>query len=65
MGVSHPSQLYAVKLLEKNRVKKARKAVEEHYNWQRERYGEAFKKMGLGVYTGDGGSIIGSKLPKV
>ena len=34
-GVSHPSQHYAVKLLEPSRVKKARKAVEEHYNWQR------------------------------
>ena len=63
-GVSHPSQLYAVKLLEKNRVKRARKAVEEHYNWQRERYGEAFNKMGLGVYTGDGGFYHWLELPE-
>ena len=34
-GVSHPSQNYAVKLLEPGRVKQARKAVEQHYNWQR------------------------------
>ena len=63
-GVSHPSQLYAVKLLEPARVEKARKAVEMHYNWQRERYGEAFKDMGLGVYTGKGGFYHWLELPK-
>ena len=63
-GVSHPSQLYAVKLLEPRRVEKARKAVEEHYNWQRERYGRAFEDMGLGVYTGDGGFYHWLELPE-
>ena len=63
-GVSHPSQLYAVKLLESGRVKQARKAVEEHYNWQRKRYGEAFSNMGLGVYTGDGGFYHWLELPE-
>ena len=63
-GVSHPSQLYAVKLLEPERVKQARKAVEEHYNWQRKRYGEAFRNMGLGVYTGDGGFYHWLELPE-
>lgn len=63
-GVSHPSQHYAVKLLEPKRVKQARKAVEEHYNWQRERYGNAFKKMGLGIYTGKGGFYHWLELPK-
>jgi len=63
-GVSHPSQHYAIKLLESNRVKKARKAVEEHYNWQRERYGKAFKDMGLGVYTGNGGFYHWLELPE-
>ncbi len=63
-GVSHPSQLYAVKLLEPGRVKKARKAVEEHYNWQRERYGQAFEEMGLGVFTGDGGFYHWLELPE-
>ena len=63
-GVSHPSQHYAVKLLEPNRVKQARKAVEEHYNWQRERYGKAFKEMGLGVYTGNGGFYHWLELPE-
>ena len=63
-GVSHPSQHYAVKLLEPSRVKKARKAVEEHYNWQRERYGKAFEEMGLGVYTGNGGFYHWLELPE-
>tara|TARA_Y100000588_G_C14128856_1_gene870632 strand:- start:96 stop:1301 length:1206 start_codon:yes stop_codon:yes gene_type:complete len=63
-GVSHPSQLYAVKLLEPERVKKARRAVEEHYNWQRERYGKAFEDMGLGVFTGSGGFYHWLELPE-
>ena len=36
-GVSHPSQLYAVKLLEKERLKMARSAVSKHFGMQRER----------------------------
>ena len=63
-GVSHLSQNYAIKLLEPNRVKKARAAIEKYYNWQRERYGNAFKKMGLGVYTGKGGFYHWLELPK-
>ncbi len=63
-GVSHPSQHYAVKLLEPSRVKKARAAVERHYNWQRERYGKAFEEMGLGVYTGNGGFYHWLELPE-
>ena len=63
-GVSHLSQQYAIKLLDSSRVKKARKAVEEHYNWQRERYGKAFKEMGLGVYTGNGGFYHWLELPE-
>jgi aspartate/methionine/tyrosine aminotransferase len=63
-GVSHPSQQYAIKLLEPSRVKKARKAVERHYNWQRERYGKAFEDMGLGVFTGKGGFYHWLELPE-
>ena len=46
-GVSHPSQHYAVKLLEPSRVEKARKAVEEHYNWQRAGMVRHSRKWGL------------------
>ena len=63
-GVSHPSQLYAVKLFEPERIKKARNDVEKHYDWQRKRYGEAFKKMGLKVYTGNGGFYHWLELPE-
>ena len=63
-GVSHPSQLYAVKLLEPARARAARVAVEKHYNFQRERYGEAFKKMGLKVWTGPGGFYHWCELPE-
>jgi len=63
-GVSHPSQHYAVALLEPERAQKARKAVELHYNWQRQRYGEAFKKMGLKLFTGTGGFYHWLELPE-
>ena len=63
-GVSHPSQLYAVKLFEPERVKQVREAVEKHYDWQRKRYGDAFKEMGLNVYTGDGGFYHWLELPE-
>ena len=63
-GVSHPSQLYAVKLFEPKRIKRAREAVEKHYDWQRKRYGEAFEKMGLKVYTGNGGFYHWLELPE-
>jgi len=63
-GVSHPSQLYAVELFKPERVVKSRNAIEKHYNWQRERYGEAFKKMGLGLYSGNGGFYHWLELPE-
>ena len=63
-GVSHPSQLYAVKLFEPERVKQVREAVEKHYDWQRKRYGDAFKEMELNVYTGDGGFYHWLELPE-
>ncbi len=63
-GVSHPSQHYAVKLLEPGRAARQRKAVEGHYDWQRQRYGEAFEAMGLQVFTGKGGFYHWMQLPE-
>jgi aspartate/methionine/tyrosine aminotransferase len=63
-GVSHPSQLYCAKLLEPERAKKAALAIQKHYEWQRGRYGEAFKKMGLTLYTGNGGFYHWIELPE-
>lgn len=62
-GVSHPSQLYAVELLQPERVALARDAVDRHYGRQRARYGEAFESMGLRVCTGDGGFYHWMRLP--
>jgi len=63
-GVSHPSQQYAVKLFEPERIAKARQAVQDHYDWQRQRYGEAFKNMGLKIHTGSGGFYHWMELPR-
>jgi len=63
-GVSHPSQLYAAKLLEPTRVAQARDAIDRHYGMQRARYGEAFEEMGLRVYTGNGGFYHWLGLPE-
>ncbi len=63
-GVSHPSQLYAVKLLEPRRVQQARDAIANHYGMQRARYGEAFDRLGLQVHTGDGGFYHWLELPE-
>lgn len=62
-GVSHPSQQYAVELLKPDRVAQAREAVDKHYGMQRERYGVAFTRMGLEVYTGEGGFYHWLHLP--
>jgi len=63
-GVSHLSQMYAVKLFQPSHVQLARAAIEKHYNWQRDRYGDAFKKMGLTLYTGSGGFYHWIELPE-
>ena len=62
-GVSHPSQCYALELLEKNRIEQVRSAVPAFYGGQRQRYGEAFEKMGLRLFTGDGGFYHWCEIP--
>ena len=54
-GVSHPSQNFAVKLLEPERLALARRAVPDYYQDQRDRYGEAFVNLGLTLHSGKGG----------
>ena len=54
-GVSHPSQSYALELLNPDRVALLRKAVPAFYRDQRARYGEAFSRLGLELFTGEGG----------
>ena len=62
-GVSHPSQRYALELLEPARMTKVRTAVPAFYRSQRDRYGAAFSKLGLELFTGDGGFYHWCKLP--
>ncbi len=62
-GVSHPSQLFALELLKEDRVALARKAVPAFYREQRARYGEAFTKLGLQLFTGEGGFYHWCRLP--
>ena len=62
-GVSHPSQCYAMELFGKDRIALARKAVPAFYGSQRDRYGEAFTKLGLELFSGDGSFYHWCKLP--
>ena len=62
-GVSHPSQRYAVELLAADRVALARKAVPSFYGEQRARYGEAFERLGLELYSGTGGFYHWCRIP--
>lgn len=62
-GVSHPSQCFALELLGGERVALARRAVPDFYRSQRDRYGEAFRKLGLELFTGDGGFYHWCRLP--
>ena len=61
-GVSHLSQAYALQLFKPEHVCLARKAVPEFYSAQRQRYGEAFEKLGLELYSGQGGFYHWCKL---
>ncbi len=63
-GVSHPSQLYALELLEPARAQLARRAVPRFYGGQRARYAEAFIKLGLELFTGAGGFYHWCRLPE-
>ena len=62
-GVSHPSQCYAVELLDPERMLHVREAVPAFYAMQRERYGRAFEDLGLELFSGDGGFYHWCRLP--
>ena len=62
-GVSRPSQLYALELLQQERTDLAHKAIPEFYASQRQRYGDAFADLGLDLFSGDGGFYHWCRLP--
>ena len=62
-GVSHPSQCYAVELLQPARVPRVRANVPAFDANQRARYGEAFEAFGLELFSGDGGFYHWCRLP--
>jgi aspartate/methionine/tyrosine aminotransferase len=62
-GVSHPSQCFALELFGEERIALARRAVPDFYRGQRDRYGDAFRKLGLELFTGDGGFYHWCRLP--
>ena len=63
-GVSRPSQLYTLALLNKKRINLARKAIPEFYASQRDRYGQAFTDLGIELFSGNGGFYHWCKLPR-
>lgn len=62
-GISRPSQLYVTKLLEKERVTHARKAVCNFYKSQRDKYEDGLKSLGFKLFTGHGGFYHWGLLP--
>ena len=62
-GVSQPSQLYALKLFEKKRIELARDTISRFYDEQRKKYEKGFVKLGLELFSGDGGFYHWCKLP--
>lgn len=62
-GVSHLSQRYALALMERKRIEKARVAVPAFYREQRDRYREGLTGLGLELFTGEGGFYHWCKLP--
>ncbi len=62
-GVSHPSQRYALELFGRERIEQVRRAVPAFYGAQRDRYGEAFERLGIELHSGDGGFYHWCRLP--
>jgi aspartate/methionine/tyrosine aminotransferase len=62
-GVSRASQLYVTELLESERATQAQAAIASYYTSQRDRYAEGLKKLGLELFSGDGGFYHWLRLP--
>jgi aspartate/methionine/tyrosine aminotransferase len=62
-GVSRASQLCVARLLEIERVRRARRAVAAFFSRQRERYATGLRDLGFELYTGSGGFYHWARLP--
>jgi aminotransferase len=62
-GVSRPSQLEAIKLLDPNRVQQSIPAVSSFYQQQRQAYGDMLEELGFELFSGTGGFYHWCKLP--
>ena len=62
-GVSRPSQIYATELFDKKRISSVRSAIPNFYDEQRNRYAEGLLKLGLNLFSGDGGFYHWCQLP--
>ncbi|MCH7904613.1 MAG: pyridoxal phosphate-dependent aminotransferase [Armatimonadetes bacterium] len=62
-GVSRASQIYVTKLLQRERVTQARRAICKFYGEQRKRYGDGLADLGFELHTGTGGFYHWGKLP--
>ena len=62
-GVSRLSQICATGLLETERVRHARTAVQKFFDEQRNRYQVGLNDLGFELFTGDGGFYHWGKLP--
>lgn len=62
-GVSRLSQILVTELMQTERVQHARESVSEFFAEQRDRYQEGLQKLGIELFTGDGGFYHWCKLP--
>ena len=62
-GVSRASQIYVTKLLQRDRVSQARKAIGAFYSGQRNRYREGLVNLGFELSTGTGGFYHWGRIP--
>jgi aspartate/methionine/tyrosine aminotransferase len=62
-GVSRASQLVVAQLLERERVGRAREAVQQFYDGQRRLYGNGLASLGIELKTGKGGFYHWGRLP--
>lgn len=62
-GISRVSQLIVAQLLETERVKRARDAIQEFYDGQRRKYRAGLESLGIDLRTGGGGFYHWGRLP--